>query len=233
MKEINALAAGETASADEQIDVLGKLNRLLDRWNTQRLYAYNVSFVNYTLTPNLQPHTIGPTGTFNVAVRPVEILAAALILNNITPNVTMPLTLRDDVWWAGQRVKPLKTSVPTDLYYSPDFPNGSLFLWPIPTTAWGLELETRVILSSVVISDTLNLPQGYEDAITLSLAEDICSMFSKSPNPLLISGAMRARAAIKGTNSYSPRISTFDAGMPKGGGTRSDFNYITGRVGRG
>ena len=227
------LAPGEPPTADEQTDVLGKLNRLLDRWNTQRLYTYNVNFTNYTLTPNLAPHTIGPTGTFVVAVRPVELDAAALILNNVTPNVTMPLTLRDDYWWANQRVKTLTTSVPTDLYYSPDFPNGSLNLWPIPTTAYGLELETRTILASVVITDTINLPQGYEDAITLSLAEDICTIFARQPNPLLISSAMRARAAIKATNSFSPRISTVDAGMPKSGGTRSDFNYLTGRVGRG
>lgn len=232
MKEIGALAPGETPTSDEQTDILGKLNRLLDRWNTQRLYTYNVNFVNYTLTPNLQPHTIGPSGTFTVSVRPVEIKWAAIILNNVTPNVTSPLTLRDDDWWANQRVKSLATSLPTDLYYSPDFPNGSLFMWPIPTTAWGLELETRTILSSVVISDTINLPPGYEDAITLTLAEDICSMFEKTPNPVLLSAAMRARAAIKSTNSFSPRISTVDSGMPKSGGTRSDFNYRTGRVGR-
>lgn len=232
MKEIGALAPDETPSGAEQTNVLGKANRLIDRWNTQRLYTYNVGFVNYTLTPNLQPHTIGPTGTFSVTVRPVEIMAAALILNNVTPNVTMPLTLRDDTWWANQRVKPLTTSVPTDLYYSPDFPNGSLFLWPIPTTAYGLELETRFILTTLAIGGTLNLPPGYEDAITLSLAEDICSMFNKIPNPMLTSSAMRARAAIKATNSFSPRISTVDAGMPKSGGVRSDFNFLTGRVGR-
>lgn len=232
MKEIGALASEETPSAAEQTDVLGKLNRLFDRWNTQRNYTYNVGFVNYTLTPNLNPHTIGPTGTFSVSVRPVEIIAAALILNNVTPNVTMPLDLRDDTWWANQRVKTLPASVPTDLYYSPDFPNGSLFLWPVPTTAYGLELETRFILTSVTISATLNLPPGYEDAITLSLAEDICSMFQKSPNPMLTSAAMRARAAIKSTNAFSPRISTVDAGIPKSGGARSDFNYLTGRVGR-
>lgn len=232
MKEIGALASGEAPNANEQADVLGKLNRMLDRWNTQRLYAYNVNFANYTLTPNLSPHTIGPTGTFTVSVRPVEIYAAALILNNVTPNVTMPLALRDDTWWAHQRVKSLKTSVPTDLYYSPDFPNGSLFFWPIPNTAYGMELESRVILASVVIGDTLNLPPGYEDAITLSLAEDICAMFQKSPSPSLTSSAMRARAAIRSTNSFSPRISTVDAGMPSGGNTRTNWNYLTGRIGR-
>lgn len=233
MKEIGALAPGEPPTSDEQTDILGKLNRLLDRWNTQRLYTFNVNFVNYTLTANLSPHTIGPTGTFTVSVRPVEIKAAAIILNNVTPNVTSPVTLRDDDWWANQRVKSLAASLPTDLYYSPDFPNGSLFLWPVPSTAYGLELETRTILASVVIGDTITLPPGYEDAITLSLAEDICPMFEKSPNPVLLSAAMRARSAIKATNSFSPRISTVEAGMPRGGGVQSDWNYRTGRIGRG
>lgn len=231
MKEIGALIAGEAPSADEQTDVLGKLNRLFGRWNTQRLYTYTVNFVNYTLTPSLSPHTIGPTGTFVVSLRPVEVMAAAIILNNVTPNTTMPLSLRDDAWWADQRVKPQTSSLPTDLYYSPSFPNGSLFFWPIPTTAYGLELETRTVLSSVIVTDTITLPPGYEDAITLSLAEDICPMFGRQPNPLLISSAMRARAAIKSTNSFSPRISTVDAGMPSV--TRADWNYLTGRVGRG
>lgn len=235
--EINYAAPGESISSADLNFCLNKLNRMLDQRNAQRLFTYNVTFVSsYVLTPNLSPHTIGPTGTFVVTQRPMEVKAAAIILNNITPNVTQPLTIRDDDWWANERVKSLATSLPTDLYYSPDFPNGSLFFWPVPNTAWGLELETRTVLAQLALTDTISLPPGYEEELTMSLAEALCAPLNRDAkvSAQVSSQAMRARAIIKGANSFSPRISTQDVGMPtKTVSTRSDFNYRTGRVGRG
>jgi hypothetical protein len=231
MQELNLISAVEIPSAEDAAYCLKKLNSVLDEWSARRAYAFNVGFVLYTLIPNHQPHTIGPTGDFVVSQRPVRIEAAALVLNTGT-QVDLPLNLRDDDWWAAQQVKQIATSVPTDLYYSPDEVNGSLYLWPIPTTAYGLRLETWVQLP--VFADlnvtSYNLAPGYQRALTLTLAEDIAPAFG--PQAMQLAGAIAgkaqsARRTIQSNNISSPRIASADFGT--GLGKRSGFNYYSGQ----
>lgn len=229
--EINAFQQGETIPAEDSAFALSKLNRILDQWNARRAYVYNISFTSYTLTPNHQPHLIGPglsSPDFAAAVRPVEIIAANIVMTSVTPNVRVPLSIRDDAWWAANTVQGISTSLPTDLYYSDDWPSGALYLWPIPTTAYKLELFTRGILSSLTANASFSLPPGYEEAITLTLAEALSGPYDKPVTPSLASAAMRARAAIQSLNSDSPRTSFAGTGLP-GGTRRGSFNYYSGR----
>lgn len=227
--ELGAYSQGEVVSADDADFCGGKLNRVLDGWNARESFVYNVNFVQYLLTANLSPHTIGPGGNFVVAQRPVKIVNANIVLTNSVPNVFTPLNIRDDDWWSGNRVRDLKSSLPTDLYYSPDWPKGSIYLWPVPNTAWKLDLETWNTLAQFVnLTDVLSMPPGYEDALTLTLAENLAVPFKTPLDPLLIKNAQAARDRIQTLNSVAPRISTNDAGMPTRGNKKTYFNYLTG-----
>jgi hypothetical protein len=224
MQEINVVAAGETLAAEDATLGLRKLNGILDEWSARRIYVPNVNFSLYTLTANLQPHTIGPTGTFVVSSRPVRIENAALVLSPSGNSVDIPLRIRDDNWWANQRVKTITTSTPTDLYYSPDMPNGSLYLWPIPNAANGLRLETWSIVDKFADTSTaLNLPPGYQRALTLTLAESLAEIYGKTAGAMLTTSAVRARKTIASNNNESPRISLTPFGKGKRG-----FNYFSG-----
>lgn len=221
-------------SADDAALALRWLNRLLDGWAALRRYAYNVNFQAFTLTPNHQPHLIGPDLTapdFAAAQRPVRIESAALILNDVVPNVDLDLNIRDDAWWAAETVKGIATTTPTDLYYSPDWPNGSLFLWPVPTFAYGLRLELWTLISRYADLDTVfTLPPGYERAVVLTLAEHLCRPFGRPLMPDLIADARKARAEIQTNNIKSPRIASADIGTAGGtSGRRATFNYFTGQ----
>jgi hypothetical protein len=235
MQEANITAAGETLSADDAAFGLRKLNRLLDSANAERLNIFTVNFANYMLIPNHAPHTIGPTGNsptpnfICVGTRPTKIVGASLIINTSTPNYTIPLNIQDADWWQAQRVQGLATSYPTDLYYEPDWPNGSCFFWPVPTTAWPVQLETWTnLLALPTLQTTFTLPPGYEDAITYTLAETLEPAFGKAPNPMLSGLALKARARIKSLNAQSPRISTGGDGLPSSGKARSSFQWRTG-----
>lgn len=227
LQEINVCPAGDTPSAEDMAFGLNKLNLLLDTWATDESYVYNKDFSTYTLIPNHQPHTIGASGAdFTVTQAPVKIEAASLILTNSAPNVGIPLPIRDADWWADERIKALTSTSPTDLYYSQASPNGKIFLWPIPTIAYKLELETWVVLNQIAtIATVLNLPTGYQAALTYSLAE---SWPAVTIDPMLIGRAKNARLAVQGVNIASPRMGTVDSGMPVGGGTRSTWNFRTG-----
>jgi hypothetical protein len=165
--------------------------------------------------------------TFAVPVnRPVCIEAAAIIINTSPTPVTFPMNIRDDDWWAAQQVKGLISNLPTDLYYSPDWPNGSLFLWPIPSIAYGLELETQVLIANLSLDSTFSLPEGYEEALTLTVAEGMCGPFGLVIPANLPSRAMRARAAIQANNNLAGPLGTMAAGMP--GGRGMSPNWLAG-----
>jgi hypothetical protein len=248
LKEISVIAAGEPGNGDDLQEGLNKLNDLLDLWNSRERAAWSQVFKTYTLTAGHQPHLLGPglsSPDFNTQApvdggtvsanssRPSKIYAAAIVFNNLTPNVTAPIPIKDAKWWAYQRVKSLSSNVPTALYPQMDFPNLSLFLWPVPNFAYGLELETRGILSQVKLSDPVSLPPGYKRALTLSLAEELLSCFPANgrEDARLVSRAQQARQMIFNANSQPPTMETKDSGLPTVGCSGQYFNYITGDIG--
>lgn len=236
--EIGVVAPGENPDPSEAQFALTRLNKIVDSWNTKRVYIYANTLVNFLITPNLQPHTIGPVPTGSplppaptfviTGSRPVRIANANIILNNVNPAVRNPLKIRDSDWWANQRLQGIKTTLPTDLYYSADWPNGSLFLWPVPTFGYGLELELETILQGFnALGDTFSCPPGYPLALELTLAELLCSSFERQPSPVLISSASEARRAIAGLNAQAPRIA-LDEFQSHSAKQVSSFNYRTG-----
>lgn len=234
--EINMLAPGETADGETASWAFRKLNYLLDTWATRRNYVYTTTIDTYTLIPALNPHTIGPTGTFVVPQRPTKIVNATIILNNVNPPVEIPLTLRDDAWYMNDvTIKGLTSQQPTDLYYSPTYPNGSLYFWPVPTIAYGTRLELWTLLSQFdTILDPIDGPTGvgslapgYRNALMLSLAETLLPGGAKSTHPMLAAAAANARASVFNLNSPSPRMDTRDSGVPGADDDirQSNFNY--------
>jgi len=220
--ELTVLGAGETSSSEDSELGLRRLNRLLDTWNADRRAVYADQISSHTLTPSLQPHTIGTsTPTFSVTQRPVSIEAAHLVVSGAVYGIN----IRDSTWWAGLTDPTLTGEIPTDLYYAPGWPNGSLYLWPIPTAAHTLELLSRIILSSVTAVTTFTMPPGYESAVVLSLAEMLATPFQVPPPPDLKQRARDARALIFGNNDPDPHMVVADVGL----GSRSSFDYRIGR----
>lgn len=226
-REIGVFGEGNSLQPADANFFLGVFNRLLDNWNAERAAVYASAFNTFTLTAGLSPHTIGPTGaTFTMAVRPVSLTGASLILSGGSLPIYQSLTVRDAQWWAAQTVPTLSTSIPTDVYYQPDWPLGKLYFWPVPSTAYQVDLETRVLLAQVALGTTIDLPPGYRDALTLTVAEQSCRAFGRPVTPDLAKSAATSRARIFANNDVTPKLVTQDSGMPSGQG--SYFNWRSG-----
>jgi hypothetical protein len=233
--EIGVYNPNDSFQAEDAQFAARKLQRIIDQWAALERFAYTVDFTLYTLTPNHSPILIGPGLTapdFAAVRRPVRIVSAALVLNQNPPATDLPLNIRDEQWWAGQRVKAQTSQTPTDLYYKAAFPNGEINLWPIATFASGLRLETWVQMSQVPqdLTTTFVAPPAYENATMLSLAEELCGPYTRPVPGELPAKAMRARAALQGNNSASPRCASADYGT-SGRRRGSTFNYQTGMPG--
>lgn len=238
LSEIRAARAGDTPAAADMADALLLLNEQLDAWNVDGRALYNVLWQTFTLIPNQQPQTIGlaaNTPNFTVTVgRPAEILQANVILAN---NIRIPLTIVDDEQWgqitagaATGQTPTIFSAVEVFLYYSPDWPVGNIYLWPVPNAAYGLEIRTKTLLAALAQTDTFDLPMGYQLALRLTLAEAMANMWGQPIGADLARRASLARAAVFGNNSVTRDAHTRDGGMPSGmpGGT---FNHWTGMVG--
>jgi hypothetical protein len=231
-QELGLIDPIETLSAEMLSYGLQKYNRLLDSWNAMREAVYVTLFANHTLTPSLNPHTIGPSAaTFNVTQRPVSVENANIVI----AAVQYPVTMRDAEWYANLGIRTVE-AIPTDLYYATGWPNGSLYLYPIPDQAYTLELWTRVLLTQVVAADVTNtftLPPGYWDAIVRTLAEDIAPAYNVAVPTLLSQKAAEARETVFANNRVVPRVMSWDAGMPSAGGRSysNGYNWLTGQGG--
>ena len=229
MKEIGVLAAGEIAPIEQTADVLRKLQRLIDRYNARQVMVYNVNFSTVTIPANTNPVTIGPGGVIDVNQRPVDILTMALFLNSNSTPVKLILRKRDQQWWAAQTIPSLTSSVTTDFYYSPDWPLGNIYLWPIDTVTADFQLQSQLVLTQATsYSQDFTMPPGYWDMIVYDLADSIAGMFGRQTTPDLIRKLTAARKAVQVNNLSSPRLSS-DAPSSRGNSDcRPTYSFLTG-----
>lgn len=232
LTEINAIQAGETPSPELQAIGLSKIKQVVNNWNADRPFAYADDFLTQTLTPNLSPHTIGPTGTFVVTQRPVSIEGIALILSatGTTPYSYVPLNKRDAGWWQAQSTPTLTTTDPSDFFYNPEALNGEIFFWPTPTIANQVQIHVRKVLDDqLALATTLILPPGYQNALMLTTAEDLSDPLRKLWTPKQAQKALQARNRIQRNNAFPTRMKTQDTGMPGGPSSRAGiYNWRTG-----
>src|SRR3990167_5085762 len=176
--ELRVRRAGETLEPENMALGLTVYNRLLDQWNANGRAVYSEAFSDsLTLTPSLSPHTIGPSGDLNITVRPTRLLAVQL---NLGSSVFTTVTVRDAAWYQAQNVPAITTSVPSDVYYKPDWPLGRMYFFGVPSTAYATRIWYETILAAVLQTDTFSMPPGYQTALELTVAEDIAESLGQS-----------------------------------------------------
>jgi hypothetical protein len=227
--ERNVFDAGSSVPPEDAAYGRRKMNRILDLWNADHGAAYGALFTQYQLSANLQPHTIGPTGTFVVSARPQQIEGAWFVTGTGESAIRSDIGIGDKDWWGSISMQGFTTEWPTALYYHPNWPNGELWITPIPSTAGVIELMTTQLLANLALTDVFSMPFGYQEALTLTLAESLRGY--GSPPPDLAMAAAKARAKVFNANLVTPRLTTRDSGMPGGGGGWYDYRTGTMRCG--
>lgn len=219
MRLIEAVESGEAPTTDEQTDALAVLNQLLDSWSIQGLAVYRREFSPYVTAASQASYVIGAGEEWDGA-RPTAIAEAYVTIDGYDYG----LRVLTDSEYASEPNKTLESSVPESIYYDPAYPDGRVYVVPVPDTALTITLvhdEAFTALASV--STSLSFPPGYERALRYALAVELAPEFGKKPSPIVISTAAESIGLIKARN-IQPAFASFDMTLTVGGGcSYADF----------
>ena len=219
-QKVGIIGQGEAPEAATMQQAFSALKQLIDSWNTQSLTVLVVQRTVYSLVSNQQTYTIGPatetpdfdTGT---AARPPMIQGAGLVLNYTTPVTEIPLYLLTDDQYQLIGVKGQTSTQPTQLYYNPTDPLGTIFLWPSPTTGVnGLALYTPFLTPQFdALSAFVVMPPGYARALEWNMALELSTpAFGVPLDPLVDRMATTSLAQLKRSN-YKTSDLSIDAAL--------------------
>ena len=206
LRMLGVLASGETPDGSTGSDSLFALNRILEEWNTQRLLSYYVKNASYTLTANDGQYTIG-NGADLDGDRPVKICSAFIRDSN---NRDYNLKIITDTEY-NKIFDKTEVGICEYIRYAPQYPSGVINLFPIPDYAYTLNLSYYLPIGTIsLISDSVNLPDGYETALIYQLAAELAPEFGKSPEPFF-SQSLQKKSYLKAINTEIDKIGVDNA----------------------
>jgi hypothetical protein len=208
--------SGETPSADDAADALAVLNEMLDSWSVARLYVYQLITDSLPATLGKSVYTLGTSGDFNTT-RPTQITSVIYTAGSIDYTVD-PITDND---FASIPYK-AAAGIPCAYNYEPSLPLASLSLYPVPGVAGTIKVQSPKQLTQFAALNTdVQFPPGYQTAIRLSLAVELCSEFNM-PVPAVL--GMRATKAVAKIRRMNVRVPTLAIDL----GRSTSRNILTG-----
>lgn len=188
------------------------LKHMVDAQDADRLLLFTVAPLSFVLTPNQQPTTIGEDGNFdtNLVPRPTSILGMTVIPVGASTEIpVVPYDRRQD--YIAEPSKTLTDAYPRRFLYEPSWSPvtakgcGSIFWWPIATTAATVKIWIPAPLQGSLTLDTvLGLPAGYLEAWRFNLAKRCCRPFQKALTPDLDEDARASLALLRRNNDPGP-----------------------------
>ena len=218
LKTLGVLAAGETATAEESIDALLRLNDLIDSWSTENLLIPSKLREVFDLSvPSFQQtYTMGVGGNFNTP-RPMKLENVNIQLTAQSPVVEIPMEIMNQDEYAGVILKTIQSAFPLSLYADNAFPLCNISVWPVPTAACSLVTYSWKPLTEIAtLTTALSLPPGYQRALRLMLAVELAAEFGKALPPELTTMAGEAKATIKRMNTQAKYLRVDNALQAQG-----------------
>lgn len=164
----------------------------------------------------------GLTGTYTVSAsqtvnsttlttyyqRPLRINSGYVLVSSLSYPVT-PINVEQ---YEQIGFKTLNGPWPRIVYYQPSFPVGNLTYWPVPGSG-EIHLFAETVLQGFAnLSDTVDLPQGYNMYLRWNLAELLMPEYGKNDpviTQMIMKNAAESRAWVKRTNMQPPAQANF------------------------
>ena len=203
--DLGAISPFEGLNTSEQTDALLRLNQMLASWSTEGVTVFNRIHQSVSLTAAQATYTLGLAAdgaTLPLTSRPVRI-AGVSFASGLFRKAAKMLSfekfsaLVDDA-------QGLSASMPEMFVYDNSFPLINVRLFPLPnSSATIMWLDYWAAITALGISDTINMPPGYEDALHFNLALRLQPQYGRANgvDPALVTMAGESKAAIVKLNA--------------------------------
>lgn len=230
LKASGVVGVGQNPLAEDSGDAFYQLNLLLTGWNENRQLVYGLETVNFTGT-GAASYTVGAGQTVNV-VWPSRIEAAyrRQVVPAMTNLIDMPLTvLRGQEDYNSITLKTMGT-VPQCVFYDPTFPTGTLYVWPVPSSAYQIFVSVlRRIESFENLNQVISLPPVYEDALFWNLCRRLRAIYRRPEDAAINKQAKNSMTNMRKANMQIP-LATLPNGLPGMSYRNGGYNiYSDGR----
>lgn len=187
---IGVTSQGNALGSEDAQNGLQALQMMLERWSAETPALSAISRLSTTLTANKADYTIGSGADIDTD-RPTRIEGA--FVRDANGN-DYQLYRLDPAQYRSITAKSNTSSRPEYFWYNPEYPNGKLFLWPVPDSGGEtLFLDLLQPLQSFTsLTDAVNLPPEYQSAIKFHLAIELAPEYGIMPNKVV---ALQAKAA--------------------------------------
>lgn len=203
LTSIGQLGQGQTPSAEDASLGMRRMNLLLGKFGTQRLFLYNIATRSHALSANQADYSMGPSGSWDPSIaRPTFIESAQVQVPN--SQVWLPLNIIDKAQWDAIRNKGAKADIPDTVWVEPTYPALSIHFNPAPlatpTVKFGVwepftkftELQTDVAF-----------PEGYEEFLEAALAIAMAPDYDQPVPQSLLERRNDAMAAVMKINAQA------------------------------
>lgn len=174
LRLLGILAEGESPSADMSNDALVALNQMIDSWSIEKLSTYATQDQQFNWTAGTISRTLGPTGNF-MGNRPIAMDDSTYFVVN---SISYPIALVNQEQYNDIALKTVQSSIPQMLYVSLDFPNVTMYMYPVPSQTLAMHFVSVTELSQpATLATTLSFPPGYMRAFAYNLACEFAPEF--------------------------------------------------------
>jgi hypothetical protein len=230
LEQLQVYAPGQPITAADGARGLSVLNSMLDSWSNENLSCYAILEQSAPLVPGKSTYTIGAGGDINVT-RPIKIIdgqSAAYLQDNLGNNFPVDVVAQDV--WNDYGNRTVTSTIPTAIFYDPQFPLGKINVFPVPTLAYTLFWDSYLQLTQFSsLSAQLTFPPGYQEAIRNNLSVRLKPYYKAGPiDQIIVALASESKANIKRTN-LRPVTAAYDPELiAKGSGTYNIYRDNAG-----
>ena len=195
LRNIGAIATGETPSASEIADGAEALNAMVKAWQAEGATLWLYDEEELSLTADKQSYTIGVGGDLDT-VRPLEIMSARYHYYTAKIDVPMEPMGRDEYFDI-----PLKsaTGIPLQYYYDPQLSLGVFYIWPVikSTTSDTIRMTLKSEVEDFdAAGDNPDFPKEWFRALKFNLAMEIAPEYGQEVGKTLASLAVSTKRAV-------------------------------------
>jgi len=195
LRVLGAIASGETPTADEMADGLSALRMMLRNWSSQNIRLFYTDQDIVTLT-GASYYTIGSGGTVNTT-RPTTIRGARTADGIVD-------VIGEDRY--RELVAGGSGGTVAYLWYSPEYPLGLLYPWPLTSDTLYLD-SLKPLADPTAITTSIAFPPEYDDAIKYNLAVRLAPEYVKEPSPTVSMLALNTLHNLETVN-FANRMNT-------------------------